>query len=132
MAGAVGAPIPMACQDWANTKAAYRFLSNGTVGEVEILAGHLQAPRRRAATIDDLILVLQDTTEFTYKRSNPEKIGAIGLTPVGRDHHGHLERRTVCGLLMHASLVVTLEGLPLGLSAVKFWTRSKFKGTNAL
>ena len=25
MAGAVGAPIPLACQDWANTKAAYRF-----------------------------------------------------------------------------------------------------------
>jgi hypothetical protein len=38
LAGAVGVPIPMACQDWANTKAAYRFLSNGTVGEAEILA----------------------------------------------------------------------------------------------
>ena len=23
LAGAVGSPIPMACQDWANTKAAY-------------------------------------------------------------------------------------------------------------
>ena len=25
---AAGAPLPLACQDWANTKAAYRFLSN--------------------------------------------------------------------------------------------------------
>ena len=25
----VGQTIPFACQDWANTKAAYRFLSNG-------------------------------------------------------------------------------------------------------
>jgi hypothetical protein len=25
---AVGGSIPLACQDWANTKAAYRFLSN--------------------------------------------------------------------------------------------------------
>jgi hypothetical protein len=33
---------------------------------------------------------------------------------------------------MHSSLVVTTEGLPLGLAAIKFWTRSKFKGTNAL
>jgi hypothetical protein len=33
---------------------------------------------------------------------------------------------------MHASLAVTAEGLPLGLAAIKFWTRSKFKGTNAL
>ena len=132
LARAVDAPIPMACQDWANTKAAYRFLSNETVGEAEILAGHFEATRCRAAAVDDLILVLQDTTEFTYKRCNPEKIGAIGLTPVGRDLHGHLERRTVCGLLMHASLAITREGLPLGLSAAKFWTRSQFKGTNAL
>jgi len=33
---------------------------------------------------------------------------------------------------MHSSLAVTTEGLPLGLSAVKFWTRKKFKGTAAL
>lgn len=33
---------------------------------------------------------------------------------------------------MHSSLVVTPEGLPLGLAAVKFWTRKKFKGTRAL
>ncbi len=39
---------------------------------------------------------------------------------------------TVCGLLMHSSLVVTSAGLPLGLAAAKFWTRNKFKGTNAL
>jgi hypothetical protein len=32
---------------------------------------------------------------------------------------------------MHSSLAVTSEGLPLGLSAVKFWTRDKFKGTRA-
>jgi hypothetical protein len=34
--------------------------------------------------------------------------------------------------LMHSSMVVTTDGLPLGLSAVKFWSREKFKGTNAL
>ena len=39
---------------------------------------------------------------------------------------------TVCGLLMHSSLVVTTEGLPLGIAAGKFWTRKKFKGCNAL
>jgi hypothetical protein len=33
---------------------------------------------------------------------------------------------------MHSSLAVTTEGLPLGLTAVKFWTRKKFKGTDAL
>ncbi|MDI3567663.1 IS4 family transposase, partial [Bradyrhizobium sp. Arg816] len=33
---------------------------------------------------------------------------------------------------MHSSLAVTLEGLPLGLSAVKFWTRKRFRGVAAL
>jgi hypothetical protein len=33
---------------------------------------------------------------------------------------------------MHSSLAVTTEGLPLGLAAIKFWTRKKFKGTSAL
>ena len=31
-----------------------------------------------------------------------------------------------------AGLAVTTDGLPLGLAAIKFWTRAKFKGTNAL
>jgi hypothetical protein len=33
---------------------------------------------------------------------------------------------------MHSSLAVTTAGLPLGLAAVKFWTRKKFKGTARL
>jgi hypothetical protein len=35
----------------------------------------------------------------------------------------------VCGILMHSSFAVTTEGLPLGLSALKFLNRKKFKGT---
>jgi hypothetical protein len=36
------------------------------------------------------------------------------------------------GVLKHSSLAVTPEGLPLGLIAIKFWSRSRFKGTDAL
>lgn len=32
---------------------------------------------------------------------------------------------------MHSSQAVTTAGLPLGLAAIKFWTRREFKGTNA-
>jgi hypothetical protein len=58
----------------------------------------------------------------------------IGCTrKVGRkDKKGRITSHTVCGILMHSSLVVTTEGLPLGLAAIKFWTRKKFKGCNAL
>ena len=47
MAGAMGESIPLACQDWANTKAAYRFFSNDRVSDAEILGGHCQATRCR-------------------------------------------------------------------------------------
>jgi hypothetical protein len=33
---------------------------------------------------------------------------------------------------MHSSLVTTVKGVTLGLAAVKFWTRKKFKGSTAL
>ena len=33
---------------------------------------------------------------------------------------------------MHSSLAVTTDGLPLGLAAIKFWSRRKVKGTAAL
>ena len=39
---------------------------------------------------------------------------------------------TGCGILMHSSLAVTTEGLPLGLTAIKFWSRKKFKVSDAL
>ena len=129
---AMGQSIPLVCQDWANTKAAYRFFSNDRVSEVDILAGHFQATRDRVVAADGLALVLHDTTEFTYQREKSEAIGITKSINSGRDKAGRLRSHTVCGILMHSSLAVTIEGLPLGLAAVKFWTRKKFKGTAAL
>ena len=33
---AMGQSIPLVCQDWANTKAAYRFFSNDRVSEADL------------------------------------------------------------------------------------------------
>jgi len=132
IAGTIGGSIPFVCQDWANTKAAYRFLSNDRVDEADILAGHFRSTRDRFAATDGLVLVLHDTTEFTYQRNDVAAIGITKVTNSGRDKDGRVRAHTVCGVMMHSSLVVTLAGLPLGLAAVKFWTRKKFKGTRAL
>ena len=122
----IGGTLPAACQDWAATKAAYRFFSNPRVDEGVILAGHFAATRARFAATAGPILVLHDTTEFSFPRDNPEAIGQLTLL---KTRHATV---TLCGLLMHSSLVLTPGGVPLGLAAVKFWTRDKFKGTNAL
>ena len=75
LGGAMGQSIPHACQDWANTKAAYRFISNDRVSEAEILAGHFRSTGERIGAHDGLILMLHDTTEFSYRRERPEAIG---------------------------------------------------------
>ncbi|WP_292589650.1 transposase DNA-binding-containing protein [Mesorhizobium sp.] len=118
-----------ACQDWANIQAAGRFFSNGRVNEQAILKGHFDATRDRVASAEEPILVLQDTTEFTYQREKTEAIGVTKVINSGKDKAGRPRLHTVCGLLMHSSLAVTTQGLPLGLNAVKFWTRDKLKGT---
>jgi hypothetical protein len=129
---AVGESIPMACQDWTNTKAAYRFFSNERVNEADILAGHFQATHDRFVASNGPILVLHDTTEFSFQRESPDRIGVTCNVNSGRDKAGRIRAHTVCGILMHSSLAVTTEALPLGLAAVKFWNRKKFKGTAAL
>lgn len=121
----IGGTTPAACQDWAATKAAYRFYDNPRIDDQTILAGHFAATAARASKVPGLLLVLHDTTEFSFQRSTPDGIGSLSLIK-GR-HATH----TVCGVLLHSSLVVTTDGLPLGLAAAKFWTRKAFKGTNA-
>lgn len=120
--------VPLACQDWANTKAAYRFFANDRVTEADILAGHFRATRERFGGVAGTVLVLHDTTQLSYRR---EQVGLLH-----RPKHGPSDRwrheHPVCGISLHSSLVLTPTGLPLGLAAVKFWTRKEFKGTNAL
>jgi len=125
----IGAALPTACQDWAATKAGYRFFSNPRVNESIILAGHFAATAARIAAAKGTILVLHDTTDFSFQRERPEAIGKTRVLPSARIGQPPI---TKCGLLMHSSLAITTAGKPLGLTAVKFWTRKKFKGTNAL
>jgi hypothetical protein len=96
------------------------------VDESIILAGHFAATTARFTAHPGLVLVLHDTTEFSFQRDTPAEVGRLCRVRARCTTH------TVCGLLMHASLVLTTDGLPLGLAAVKFWTRKKFKGTRAL
>src|SRR5260370_16276726 len=72
---AMGQSIPLVCQDWANTKAAYRFFSNDRVSEADILAGHFQSTHGRTAATAGPVLVLHDTTEFPYQKENTDALG---------------------------------------------------------
>jgi hypothetical protein len=126
----MGQTIPLACQDWANTKAAYRFMDNDRVSEQDILSGHFQSTAQRFAATEGPVLVLHDTSTFSYEREHPELIGYAGNTITFAQWRGRKKPSSLCGVLMHSSLAVTTQGLPLGLAAIKFWSRQEFKDTN--
>lgn len=130
LASSSGQTIPQICEDWAATKAMYRFLSNDRVDESEILSGHFSSTFSRIEATESPVLILHDTCEFTYKRENAEELGFTRKIAVPKRYReGRKLEHQVCGLLMHASLAITQEGLPLGLTSAKFWTRKVFKNT---
>jgi len=104
-----GGSIPLVCEDWANTKAAYRFLDNDRVSEAEILAGHFEATRERFTASDGPILVLHDTTEFSFKRGDVDAVGIMRKCVAGKYRDGAIRHYAACGIQMHSSLAVTTE-----------------------
>ena len=101
--------IPLACQDWTNTKAAYRFLSNRRVDEGPMLAGHFLVTRDRASAVSGQMLVLHDTTGFTYygalAQASAQVLGMLNRSFKG----GGQEQYCVRGILMCSRPAVTTE-----------------------
>jgi hypothetical protein len=117
----IGGSIPFACQDWAATKAAYRFFSNARISKEKILAGHFLCTKERFASArGGPVLVLHDTSEFVYRSEENEAIGMVSKQRTRS--RGRPRNHRMRSVLMHSSLVVTQQGLPLGLAAIKFWT----------
>ena len=111
-------PINQACEDWAETKAAYRFFQNENVDVGEIMAAHRHKTTERAAD-HDTILALQDTSYFVYtNHPKTEGLGKMSLKK-GRNVAKIYSR----GLVMHTCLAVSTEGLPLGLLDQKIFAR---------
>ncbi len=85
MSAGLGRSIPLACQDWAATKADYRFFSNERICEEQILAGHYEARRERLRQGESPVLGLHDTTEFSYRREYMAAVGLIGKGSMRKD-----------------------------------------------
>src|SRR5580700_3721137 len=107
----IGGSIPWVCQDWANTKAAYRFFSNGKVSEEAILAGHFQSTRERFVANDGPVLILHDTTEFIYRRDDVTAVGVLDDSTTGRDNLGRVRHYTPAGSLYTKFLIVATKSV---------------------
>jgi hypothetical protein len=58
--------INQACEDWSQSKAAYRFFQNDSVLESEILDSHVAKTVERSKGFST-ILAIQDTCYISYK-----------------------------------------------------------------
>ena len=94
--------LPKGCDDWADLKAAYRFLSNPRVRPDAIQTPHRRQTRMRCAA-HPVVLIAQDLTELDFTRRRKMRgLGSIG-NGGGR------------GLMQHTALAVTPDREVLGV-----------------
>ncbi len=105
-------PINQACEDWADTKAAYRFFDNKKVTSRRILAPHQQRTVDRMSQ-HHLVLTVQDTVFLNYSHHPQTK----GTGPIGN------KKQNQSGFVMHSTLALTAKGMPLGILTQAIWSR---------
>jgi hypothetical protein len=103
--------IPVACQGWAETKAAYRFFDNDKITSEKILAPHIKATLQRMQT-HNTVLLIQDTTHLNYS------------TQMMKQDIGPIIHENYKGILLHPTIAVTSEGVCLGVINNHHWHRN--------
>jgi hypothetical protein len=113
-----GASIWEASEDRAEAKAIYRMLANESFDREEILMAHRDATIRRIVEYRGTILAVQDTTGVNYDTHlKTEGIGYIGDKTLGVN--------------VHSCLVVTTDGLVLGVLDQSSYNRPEPKDESA-
>ena len=112
-------PINQACENWAETKGAYRFFKNDKISASEILKTHVQQTALRAES-GKTILVIQDTSYFSWRMPKTKGLGIISRTP-GKN----VNLIATKGLVMHTCFAVNTDGLPIGILDQKLFARKQ-------
>jgi len=105
-----GASIPGACEDWAQTAAAYRLLAHENVGWSDVMEAHGQATLARMRE-QPVVLCLQDTTELDYQGRAMRGLGPLSY---------EAQR----GMYVHPTYAVSTQREPLGILNAWNWARA--------
>lgn len=97
--------------DSSKAIAIYRLFDNDKVTLDKILEAHFDATVKRIKE-HSIVLIPQDTTELDYST----RPGMKGTGPINYIHSG---------LLLHDSLALTEQGVPLGVVGAQTWSRSE-------
>lgn len=115
-----GHSITFTCSDWKTSKSAYRFFDNDGFTESDIIAPHIRATEARVNSLSERVLIVHDTTEFNYTHHN--KTEGLGYLHTNNITKGE-QKIISSGFLMHASMALNNDGVPLGLMYQKQGTR---------
>jgi hypothetical protein len=105
--------INQSCRNWKDAKGAYRLFSNEKVEVREIYSSHYKETYNRIKD-QSFILAVQDTTYLDYD----SHIKTKDLGSISKAYTKHK-----MGLIVHSSLAVTVDGMPLGLTSQQCWAR---------
>lgn len=98
------ASINQACEDWSDSKAAYRFVDNEKVSARKLLEPHIKRTVERIKSYP-VVLAIQDTTFLNFSgHPKTRNLGEIGA-----------KKQNQRGFGLHSTLVVTPQGQPLGM-----------------
>ncbi|MCY0856436.1 IS4 family transposase [Cupriavidus sp. D39] len=103
------ASIPGACEDWAETIAAYRFFGNEEVEWTDMMQPHWERTAGRARQFP-VVLCIADTTELNF---NGQEIDGLGP----------LSYEAQRGMYLHPTYAVTPDREPLGVIDAWMWAR---------
>jgi len=104
------ASLPESCGSWAATKGLYRLMDTEALTPDVILDSHREALIHRARGVG-VVLCPQDTTYVDYTH-HPNTAGL-----------GVMQDEMHQGLLVHTTLAITPERVPLGILDQQIWTR---------
>lgn len=105
--------IPAATEGRAEMEAAYRFFDNSKVTREAILKPHIAATGQRIRQ-NDVVLLVQDTTELDLTRPEQQVVGA-----------GPIECASRRGAFHHPLVAFDTNGVPLGTVWSKSWAREE-------
>lgn len=106
-----GESLPLQARNASALEGTYRFLNNAHIKPEAVLEAHIERTAERAAQLDEVV-VAHDTTQFEFDGE------------MQREGLGHL-RGTGQGFFAHYSFAIGLDGRPLGVAALRAWTRGE-------
>jgi hypothetical protein len=105
--------------DWAAIKSAYRFFHNVQVTDEKLISEASSATARKLRETGGLAIIAHDTTHIDYSGLSVEGLGM------------NATNESTKGFLLHSSLALTEDGVPLGMLAQSIWTREEASGNDS-